>query len=210
MKAEKKCNLLEMIGCIIIFATTFLPAMYEQSGWNIGVTGWNQFDYSLQLSFIDIAQATHMNKKIIILGCMVYASLIVGFVLALIQLCSKRRRQNIIVMIVAAMVTLMTYLGFSIAILSRRVETTAYIIKYSTSGLFWVDIGLIVILVLVPVSSLVKNNKKKNSPIEDFYVSKSASQESETENLRKYKELLDAEIITQDEFEKKKKQILGL
>ena len=54
------------------------------------------------------------------------------------------------------------------------------------------------------ISDLLKERQSKQNVIEIV------KENSTTEELKKYKELLDSGVITQDEFDAKKKQLLGL
>lgn len=55
-------------------------------------------------------------------------------------------------------------------------------------------------------SKFMKNDSVKTESIKTI----SKSTKSETEQLKEYKELLDSGAITQEEYDAKKKQILGL
>lgn len=60
------------------------------------------------------------------------------------------------------------------------------------------------------VNNITSNAKTKLSSIQDKAGETSNKNTSQTDDLKKYKEMLDAGIITQEEFDLKKKQILGL
>ena len=55
-----------------------------------------------------------------------------------------------------------------------------------------------------------KNLVVENQPIEASPVVEKIAPQSNADELKKYKELLDAGVITQEEFDAKKKQLLGL
>lgn len=60
------------------------------------------------------------------------------------------------------------------------------------------------------VNNITNSAKTKLSGISDKAEAVSNKNTSQTNDLKKYKEMLDAGIITQEEFDAKKKQILGL
>lgn len=77
---------------------------------------------------------------------------------------------------------------------------------------FWLGfIGFIIVCVLPPEES--ENNKgtvNKTKIINDYELPKALKPTNRVSELKEYKELLDSGIITKEEFEAKKKQLLGL
>ena len=60
---------------------------------------------------------------------------------------------------------------------------------------------------------ILQKNKRRKSNMKKNNVARTANvvnQISQADELKKYKELLDNNVITQEEFDKKKKQILNL
>jgi hypothetical protein len=59
---------------------------------------------------------------------------------------------------------------------------------------------------------IIKNNKELHACINDLLISRQQkpTENSDAENLRKYKSLLDEGLISQEEFDAKKKQLLNL
>lgn len=87
--------------------------------------------------------------------------------------------------------------------------TISWIFRYFWQGYILFIIAAIVCYVignnLNPVKKVKKTKKEKDAPVQV-----SIQQPSSADELKKYKELLDQGIITQEEFDAKKKQLLGL
>ena len=92
---------------------------------------------------------------------------------------------------------------------SFNVATINWIFEYFWQGYFLFVIAAIVFFVMGSnIAPIKMANKTKNSKREPVQVP--VQQDSVVDELKKYKDLLDAEIITQEEFDAKKKQLLGL
>lgn len=214
MTNVKQRNLLEIIGYIILAICTFIPAMYNKGIWewdeslSYGVYhGVSKLSYRISMSFFNAVFSG--NTVHIILGLLVYAGLIAGIVLAILQYSSKNEKQNNKVMIVISGITLAIYLVCSISLFMFDIETTYWRYDYEASVLFWVVAILMVMLVAFSVFSYVKINNDGLIVNENNNVQNSVNI-SDADELKKYKELLDEGIISQEEYEQKKKQILGL
>ncbi len=80
-------------------------------------------------------------------------------------------------------------------------------------GLWWFY-GFMLFIVAVIHVNLIKDKTTQPIPVNavtpNSYYSPSNSGQSVADELKKYKELLDSGTITQEEFDAKKKQLLGL
>ena len=89
---------------------------------------------------------------------------------------------------------------------SSNVATLTWIFKYFWQGYILFIIAAIVFYVIGNSMTPAKKAKKENVAQPNVTV----QQVSSADELKKYKELLDAGIITQEEFDAKKRQLLGL
>ena len=89
---------------------------------------------------------------------------------------------------------------------SFNVATISWIFRYFWQGYILFIIAAIVCYIIGNSMNPIKKVKKeKTAPVQV-----SIQQTSSADELKKYKELLDQGIITQEEFDAKKKQLLGL
>ena len=103
---------------------------------------------------------------------------------------------------VASIIVLLLVASF----ISSNVATLIWIIKYFWQGYILLIIAAIVFYVIGNSMTPVKKAKKEQVAQPNVTV----QQVSSADELKKYKDLLDAGIITQEEFDAKKKQLLGL
>ncbi len=211
MSNVKQRNMLEIMGYIILVVCTFIPAMYNKEIWEWQESsvyhGEAMLLYRVPMSFFNAVFSG--NTVHILLGFLVYAGLITGLVLAILQYNSKNEKQNNKVMIVISGISLVIYLICSISLFMFEIETTYFEYRYEASVLFWVVAILMVMLVAYSVFSFIKFNKEGLLHNADAQ-GQNAVILSDADELKKYKELLDEGIISQEEYEQKKKQLLGL
>lgn len=211
MSNVKQRNMLEIMGYIILVVCTFIPAMYNKGIWewqeSFVYHGASKLSYRISMSFFNAVFSG--NTVHIILGLLVYAGLITGIVLAILQYNSKNEKQNNKVMIVISGISLAIYLICSISLFMFDIETTYFRYAYEASVLFWVVSILMVMLVAYSVFSFIKFNEEGLLHNADAQ-GQNAVILSDADELKKYKELLDEGIISQEEYEQKKKQLLGL
>lgn len=74
---------------------------------------------------------------------------------------------------------------------------------------YWCNFGIIVIEKMEEIANYIRKRIDEIKTNGDA-VQNVVSSISPADELKKFKELLDAEIITQEEFDAKKKQLLGI
>ena len=96
-------------------------------------------------------------------------------------------------------------LGFIPASIAKR--------KGYSFGLWWVYGWLLFIVAIIHVS-LIPDKNVQQTPINQFnsipYSPSSNASQSAADELKKFKELFDAGVITEEEFQAKKEQLLKL
>ena len=91
---------------------------------------------------------------------------------------------------------------------SVNVATITWIFRYFWQGYFLLIIAAVIFYVIatnINPNKKDKPKKNKKAPVQD-----PVQQTSTADELKKYKELLDTGAITQEEYEAKKKELLGL
>ena len=96
---------------------------------------------------------------------------------------------------------------------SSNTSTIGWILRYFWQGYIILIIAAIVFLVMgnnADPDAKRKNTKKGKAPTQIIVQQAPVQQVTNADELKKYKELLDSGVITQEEFDAKKKQLLGL
>ena len=75
-------------------------------------------------------------------------------------------------------------------------------------ALFEIVLFLVVVVAFAKRSSLIADSVNKNETVQTFV--NSVQETTSADELKKYKDLLDSGVITQEEFDAKKKQLLNL
>lgn len=87
-----------------------------------------------------------------------------------------------------------------------KVVRISYRYEYSINWMSYIIIALNLIVLILSV--VLKVDKEANVPVKKHIIAE--EQKESADDLRGYKELLDSGVITQEEFDFKKKQIMGL
>lgn len=107
--------------------------------------------------------------------------------------------------------TMAGYIFFILLIAAGLAYIPAYIAKgkgYSF-GLWWFYGWMLFLVAVIHISVLPDKNAPEQPPVQP-QTTRAAVSSSPAEELMKYKELLDTGVITQEEFDTKKKQLLEL
>ncbi len=211
----KTRNLVELIIQSVILVLIFVPGMYQENYWRVGddalsqkAGGWtNKWSavtshWSKGMSISNITSV--LLWALIIVGC-------VGLVLYLIQYRGKKEGANLKICTVFPIVELILFVASAFFTQTDRGEYGSYQSYYSYSPyiVFFIMIALMVALILLTLIGYRKASR-------EGFTEDSAAEDTATgyaphltaDELRKYKSLYDDGIITQEEYEKKKKQIL--
>ncbi len=170
-----------------------------------------------------------LDKVLLCLFFILLALLIIGLVWTVLQLFTKIKQYRLVTLsiTIAQTVTLVIFLIRSLEKLVS--DTLMYYHEFLPNVGFYVLIGLMIVNVITTVVALLK--KKDSDPVvletldEDEQVEKedgtiedtsstpeiqAVNEVSNADEIKKYKELLDDGIISQEEFDAKKKQLLGI
>lgn len=177
-----------------------------------------------------VAAADIIDKVLLILFYILLALLIIGLVWTVLQSFIKLKKQRLVTLSIATVQTVVL-----VVFLIRSLEeffppnTLMWYEEFSPNVGFYIMIALALVNVAIPVIEFLKKRREKAivlEPMEDIEQeevncdivedaptnpeAQAVNAVSDVEELKKYKELLDSGIITQEEFDAKKKQLLGI
>ena len=215
----KTKNIILSILASVIFALLFIPGFYVQKlwvcSWNTTPTGYRFFGYTSSssneeiVSFINTYETFNDVKSVyLILTTAILLSIIACVTLFIIQTTVKSKANWGIAAFapIVPLALLSIYTPIMKACCEQKQNKMAYP-EYEISVLFYITLILMIALLAISVISYFttrKNGIKENVSID--VISKS----SEADEIIKLKNLLDSGIITQEEFDAKKKQLLNL
>lgn len=215
----KTKNLILIILATIILALLFIPGFYIQKLWvcdiNVTPTGYVFYGYTASsaddeiVSFINTYRTFNdVKDTYLILTTAILLSVIACIVLYIVQYVVKGKSNWIIAAFAPTipLVLLCIYTPIMNICCEQKQNEMAYP-EYEISVLFY--IVLIILAGLVAMSVISYFTTRKNGIKERIAVD-AVTSVSTPKELEEYKALLDQGIITQEEFDAKKKQLLGL
>ena len=215
----KTKNLILIILATIILALLFIPGFYIQNLWvcdlNVTPTGYVFYGYTASssneeiVSFINTYETFNdVKDTYLILTTAILLSIIACIALYVVQYVVKSKANWIIAAFAPTipLILLCIYTPIMNVCCEQKQNEMAYP-EYEISVLFYIVLVILISLLAVSVISyfITRKNGIKERVAVDVVSSVSTPQE-----LEQYKVLLDQGIITQEEFDAKKKQLLGL
>lgn len=215
----KTKNLVLTIITSIIFALLFIPGFYVQKlwvcSWNTTPTGYRFYGYVASssndktVSFIDTFNTFNDVKSVyLILTTAIILSLVVCIILYIVQMVIKNKTNWSIAAFAPIVPTILLsiYTPIMNACCEQKQNEMAYP-EYEISTMFYITLILLIGLIAISVISyfVTRKNGIKESISVDVNIPVSTTQE-----LENYSKLLQQGIITQEEFDAKKKQLLDL
>lgn len=203
----KSKNIVQAIIQAISILILFLPFVYTEEIW-VDVSGHGgayecKNDYLI--SFFDKMNYLESGA---ILGGLAVAAMVITLLLLIVQLA---KRSHIQVIPVIGIVATALFFFYSVSFAEEPWEGSwgpEWYCKYPTAFGFVLVLALQIALVII---GFISNARIKQSGIiEEEKKQYVPNNVSNAEELGKYKDLLDKGVITQEEFEAKKKQLLEL
>lgn len=198
---KRKLNLAELICQAIATVLLFIPGAFYWQHWeekliNPAFPGQKELAFSMSVSFIHAAQNTFE-----VLPFIITALMLINIVLLIIytfrDVPSKFDKFYLILPILSVFMAVLT------AILAGRRDDYGYCAPIN--WLFYIE--LLFLLATVVLAFMRCSKRIKEAPSKVKIVENKAL--SDADELDKYKQLLDKGVITQEEFERKKHQLLG-
>lgn len=202
----KQRNLISLVSYIFFLGLSLLPNMYKVEVWeNLeSFFGGHVLRNKYSSSFFGTVFSAAAGHQV--LGIAVYVACIAAIIMTIIQLTDKGEKQNSKMGVLFSALYAVAYLICSQALFYFSKKTTYGKNSYCPLALYWVQLAAAIMLVAFSVFSY---KKIQMSGLEVQGSTEQANVLSAADQLRKYKELLDSGIITDDEYQTKKKQLLN-
>lgn len=207
---RKKLNLIALVSQAVSVLLLFMPGVFRAERWKLIKSGVYSFDshYSKFTNFFVTPHWGASNDIFVIdfrFKLSIFTAILMAIVCALIFMClidiiKKRKRQIAFAPCISFAIYIVTSILYimNIDTLSSK-ETAEYWLHPSWA--FYIIIALQISTIICEILAEFKhfeNTRQRNASI------------SAVDELKKYKELLDSGVITQAEFDEKKRQLLGL
>lgn len=215
----KTKNLVLTIISSVIFVLLFIPGFYIQKlwvcSWNTTSTGYRFYGYVASssndkaVSFINTFETFNdVKSTYLILTAAIILSVVACIVLYIVQIVDKNKANWSIAAFapIVPAILLSIYTPIMNTCCEQKQNEMAYP-EYEISTLFYITLILLIGLIAISVISyfFTRKNGVKESISVNVNIPVSTTQE-----LENYNKLLQQGIITQEEFDAKKKQLLGL
>ena len=197
-----KLSLLQLIVQSIAFVLLFIDNMFVRVEHSIySMVGYYK-SYSYPRSFYKASIDDSESFLAISFGYIFLIFSIFCIVILIINLFKKIPFVNKKLSIIFPMITVVSFTAFGLWLDNFTIRDT-WQLNYNIDYMFIVELALLIAALVIDLyrnfSSLPYKTEKQNNQSKDDF-----------DNLDKLKNLLDSGVITQEEFEQKKKQILGL
>ncbi len=195
-----KLNIVEMLCQAIALMLLFLPGMYTLEVWEPSLLGY-WLKYSAPSSFF-LTTVEHSGIIAIALGFTIAVLMVGNLVLILLTIFKSDKYKNGKGHTVLPLAVIILMVVFSL--ISAVRDEYGY-----CSPINWLFYIEMFVLLATSVIAFIKCSPKIEEESKKVRTTTETNMNS-TEEIKKYKELLDSNIITQEEFDAKKKQLLGL
>ena len=206
---KRNLSLLALVLLIVFVLLTFLPITYYSVGCKLTDTFMGELYLVDSKSLYGFAELSNNGLFYDFLIYVCLLSAVIGIIALLLQVFNKHSK-TIDALAFAPVICTVTFILYSVFFL---LEDPYYFTTYGVSFRYTHEIawGFYAELVLINAASAISvlvatgaTEKKSQKRI------KNISEDNVTDNLLKYKELLDEGLISQEDFDTKKKQLLDL
>ena len=213
---KRTLNIAEIIIYIITLVLLWIDGSYKM----IGKSVYGSYKGVSICSFVDCAiDSTTIDSPIFPIGWIFIAFIVFYLVILFIEVLDiKKLDKKVTTSLSVALLALFLIISFYVD--SKSGGTYEYNGDLRRSHLemgtlFYVNVILLLISASFDVlKNYMNENKMLNTILNKFIVSKENTQDTTlagtADELKKFKELLDSGVITQEEFDSKKKQLLDL
>ena len=217
MKVKNR-NLIELILQVLTLVLAFIPSFYNCEKWRDGLEYAPNLDMYIPIEKLDYRYSCSLFDSIfntdgiiMIFGMILLATFALGTILYTLQFIAKDEKRNWKPTIIISIIEIVFFAICSLLIETNDWSHSDYEFRYSLQILFFVMLFVLAALIVISIFGYIKASK--NGIIEEtpkIYKAEIVKETSQADELKKYKDLLDSGIITQEEFDAKKKQLLGL
>jgi len=210
--------LLEIIGLFTPFCFTLNHWKYDSSSFIYHGVQSFEFKENINLFstngyYTDYKKASAVKA----VAVLVILSLLLSFCLLFLSILQDKKRiakiKNLdLLCFLSPVISLVVFVAFSIYVCAfSEVITTNWRYDYTINWLYYIIIGFhLITIVFTALIRFKRFELEPSSTSKQLFDHIPAIAFGNTEEITKYKDLLDKGIITQEEFDAKKKQLLGL
>lgn len=205
---KQKLSLYNMIIILLEIICLFIPCCFKTEVWNLRRDG-----RGFSLSYTtpsNIFGYQHQNSLGVMLAIVWISLLLISFI-AFMQVYNRKENSLAKYSFSTTVASFISLLIFAIYVVTSATHKFPKALWYwKLDWLFYV-IAIMNIVTLI-LAYQIKNTKYDPEPaqVDNQASTKPNNEANIPEELKKYKELLDSGVITQEEFDAKKKQLLGL
>lgn len=222
-------NLIELILQVVVLILVFIPGFYYLEEWvddYLYIPNLDHYTYVQTLdnrdSFSLFDSLFNTDNVIMIIGIALCTSIVFGTVLYILQFVAKSNKRNWMPTVIVSGIEIILFIACSLlieindwtdVITPKSDFEVCYGIEYQYSLQIMFIVMLCALIALMAISFIGYIIAAKKGIIEEtpkMYKAEIVKNVSDADELQKFKELLDSGIITQEEFDAKKKQLLGL
>ncbi len=207
-------NLIEVIMQGLAILLLFLPGMFYENIWRRDLYYWTKTPWGDgYVSFV-----SKMGQAGGFFGVLALIAVVVGLILFIVQLVSNGEKSNLKIAIVPPCLQLVFVLVSSLFLEQSHTTYESYY-GYELSFLFFIEMALLIAIALIAVIGYFKASKEGiiDASAPAGFAAAPANQNVITEEQRilsqqliENKKMLDAGMITPEEYEARKKQLLNL
>ena len=199
MKNIKNLNIINFALEIVICILTFIDGIYHFS--HTGYTKGSEMSLFNTIS-------NYSDRINSLFGVLFIVGFIIMIIVFFLQLSSKK---NYKISFFVSLLQFVFFIAHSIELFNSTIVTDAGTTGAFTAGqLYYVALIIIIAICIISIVSYIYSKKILVSSINNLNQISDTITKVDADELKKYKDLLDSGVITQEEFDAKKKQVLGL
>ena len=205
---KQKITLSSMLLIILETICLFIPYSFIEEHWKYDASaityhGLSTLKYKENVNILGVSTGLGKILAIIVIALMLLS--LVSFFMFFVQKKNKLTKNFYYTPIISFLFLIFfAFYAFAIA----EVDTTNWRYEWTINWLFYIIVAMHIITIVFAI--LLKTNKFETTSVRVEQIKSNNSLTSKADELKQYKELLDSGIITQEEFDAKKKQLLGL
>lgn len=217
MKVKNR-NLIELILQALTLILAFIPSFYKLEQWAADSDYIPNLNMYIPVQVLKDRDSLSLfdslfntDTMIMIFGMILFALFAFGTILYTLQFIAKDSKRNWKPTVIISIVEIIFFVICALLIETRDWSYSDSEYNYSLQIVFFVMLFVLVSLSVISIFGYIKAAKKgiiEETP--KTYKVEIVKETNQTDELKKYKELLDNGTITQEEFDAKKKQLLGL
>lgn len=207
---KKRLILFSLVLSIIETVCLFVPYSFKEEVWRydpsaIVYHGISTLQFEENVNILGISTVIGRILEILVVVFMILS--IIVYFQKLLQKDNKLSKKYVLISIVSfALLVVFAFYAYAFA----EYDTTNWRYEWTINWLFYIIIVLHILTIVFAFLIKSKNFDETTMKNEKANNYSSNNDFSAAEEIKKYKELLDSGVINQEEYEAKKRQLLGL